>query len=243
MTKKQDHLIARHVLEVRLKNRSLSFMDYKGQMGDFIIKKMGWNKLKMTGSRVDITDENMDKVIFFSWENFGLQIEATEDFSDFKKYVEKLFEIVEEFKRYEVTDIARIGTKSSIFYHKNGMNLQGLKDVYKNLMFKNVDEIEKKMKGKVVDTGIFAVDMEIDDGRINFTTGPMSKEEVVMKIFQNDHYSGFRYDNGIFFDVDLSKKELTLSNALELKKIVLANIDNIEERLGGFIEYFFNLQK
>ncbi|MDP4007747.1 MAG: hypothetical protein Q8P68_00990 [Candidatus Peregrinibacteria bacterium] len=243
MAKKQDHLIARHILEVRLKNRSLSFMDYKGEMGDFIIKKMGWNKLKLTGSRVDITNDSLDKVVFFSWENFGLQIEASENFDDFKTYINKLFEIVEEFKRYQTTDIARIGIKTSVFYHKNGMSLDGIKEVYKNMMLKNASEIESKMEGKIIDTGVFAIDMESDAGHVNFTTGPMSKEEIVSKIFGNDYYSNFKYDNGIYFDIDLSQKELKLDSSQKLKELAIESVDSIEKKLGGFLEYFFNLQK
>lgn len=243
MGKNQDHIIARHTLEVRLKNRSLSFMDFKGEMGDFVLKKMAWNQLKVTGVRLDITNENFSEILFFSWENFGIQIEAQEDFDGFKTKIKKLFEILNEFKKYQCVDIARLGTKSSIYYHKNGMSFDGLKEIYKNIMFKDVSILEKDMGAKITDTGIIAVDMKSDDEDINFTTGPMEKEEIITKIFQNKLYDGFQYGNGIYFDIDVFKKDLGALTLKELEERALKNIESIEAKLAGFLSYFSGVNK
>lgn len=243
MGKKQDNLIARHVLEIRLKNRSLSFMDFKGEMGDFIIKKMGWNKLKVTGTRVEITNDDLSKIFFFSWENFGLQIEASKNFDEFNEYVKKLFEIIKDFKRYKIDDIARLGTKSSVFYHRKNMSFEGTKQIFKNIMFKDVSSLETKMGGNIIDTGIFALDIDCDKSKINFTSGAMQKNEVIEKIFQNNLYDDFIKDNGIYFDFDLYLQAFTPENIHSIEEKVLENIKAIEEKMGGFLEYFFSLKQ
>lgn len=243
MAKQQDHLIARHTLEIRLKTRSLSFMDFKGEMGDFVLKKMGWNQLKVTGVRLDLTNENLSEVFFFSWENFGMQLEANEDFEVFKTKIKKLFEIIREFNKYQCTDVVRIGAKSSIFYHKNGMSFDGLKQVYKNIMFKDVATLEQKMGAKIADTGIIAVDMESQDGLVNFTTGPMQKNEIITKVFQNSHYDSFKYENGIYFDIDFFQKDSGNISIKELEEKALKHVDMIEGKLSGFLEYFSGINK
>ncbi|MBU0661466.1 hypothetical protein KKG22_04815 [Patescibacteria group bacterium] len=239
--KQKDHFIARHTFEIRFKNRNLTFMDYKGEMGDYIIKKMDWENLKLTGSRFDIANNNFDKILFFSWENFGLQIEVSNDFEDFKDYINKLFEILDEFKKYKVGDISRIGIKSSIFYHKYGIGVDEVKSIYKNIMLKDSGVIEKKMGGKIVDTGFLAINMQSDAKFVNFTTGPMTKNEVISKIFKNDLYDSFNHKSGIYFDIDLSQKDLNFDNLDKLKEWALESSSSIEKKFKGFIDYFFSL--
>lgn len=218
-------------------------MDFKGEMGDFIIKKMGWDKLKVTGARVDITNDDLSKVFFFSWENFGLQIEASENLSDFEESIKKLFEIIKEFKRYKIEDVARMGTKSSVFYHRKGMSFDGTKQVYKNMMFKDIASLESKMGGKIADTGIFALDVDCKESKLNFATGAMQKNEVIAKVFQNKLYEGFKYDNGIYLDLDLYFDAFTPDSLQSLEDKAIDNIKTIEEKMGGFLDYFFNLKK
>ena len=243
MKKNQEKIIIRHILEIRLKNKLLSFMDFKGRLSDFIIKRKKWTKIRVTDSGVNIADDNLKNTIFFNWEKFGFQIEAVDNFEDFKNYVDDIFEILNDFGDYKVEDISRIGIKSSIFCHKRGMNFDALKEKYKKIIFKDDLLFERKMNSKIQDTGIFAISLKGDDYDVNFSTGAMEREEVLEKIFSNNrelYEENLQFKSGVYLDFDLYQTDVIFENIEEIRKKIKDNINEIEYKMNGFVDYLFN---
>lgn len=240
-------IIARHTLEIRLKNKLFSFLDFRGKLIDFLVKETGYENIRYAtnGSRVDLVSNDFSEAIFFSISNFGFQIEGAEDFEVFKIRVNKLFSLLNKFDDYQFGAVVRIGTKSSILCHKKNKNYDVIKQLYKDLMFKDYAKIEKKMGSKVLDLGYVLTDMEKGEGKLHVTTGPMSKEEAIQKIFgEHEKYSNFKNAHGVFYDIDYYKEDLDENLSREdIKKVSLANIDELKETFEGFIDYFFNSQQ
>src|SRR3989338_5478432 len=110
-----DAKIIKHVLEIRLKLRRFSFLDLKGQLTDEIVSKnTDFTKIKILDTRIDVANEELTEFLFFSVENFGMQIDGSLDFGEFKNKIEKLFRIVKNFNKYPIDNLIRIGTKCSV---------------------------------------------------------------------------------------------------------------------------------
>lgn len=238
-------MIMRDILEVRFKNKSLNFMDYKGEFGDFIIQEKGWENIRLKAARVDIADKDFKNTVFFSWENFGLQTEAADNFEDFTNGVIDIFRIIKKFKKFKVGEISRIGTRCSIFYHKRGMNFETLKEKFKKMTFGDYSVFEKKLKSKIKDVGIYVVEMEDDDYSLKFSVGAMEKNESLEKAFAENRglYENFQYQSGIFFDIDLYQEESNFKDDIEIEARIKKNIKEIENKLVEFVDYLFSLDK
>jgi hypothetical protein len=245
--KNEDYrIIARHTLEVRLKNKIFSFLDFKGKMIDSLVKETGYENIRFenNGSRIDLVSDDFSEAFFFSISNFGFQIEGAENFEVFKVKVNKFFSLLNNFSEYDFSSIIRIGTRSSILCHKKNKNYDVVKQTYKDLMFKDYAKIEKKMGSRVLDLGYILSDMEKDGGKLHITTGPMTKDEAIQKIFgEHEKYSNFKSGHGVFYDIDYYKDDFNEDMSKEdIKKLALSNIDTLKETFEGFIDYFFNEQ-
>lgn len=246
MKKDEYKIIARHTLEIRLKNKIFSFLDFKGKLIDFLVKETGYENIRFAsnGSRIDLVSEDFSEAIFFSISNFGFQIEGAEDFEGFKIKVNKIFSLLDKFSEYDFSTVVRIGTRSAILCHKKNKNFDVVGQLYRDLMFKDYEKIEKKTGSKLLDLG-FSSDMEKNDGKMHIMTGPMTKEESIKKIFgDNDRYSNSQVKHGVFYDIDYYKdtfsEDVSKENA---KKIALENINTLAETFEGFIDYFFSEQE
>lgn len=244
MKNEEYRIIARHTLEVRLKNKIFSFLDFKGKMIDYLVKGTGYENIRFAnnGSRIDLVSEDFSEAFFFSLSNFGFQIEGAEDFEGFKIKVNKIFSLLNDFSEYDFSSVVRVGTRSTILCHKKNKNYEVIKQLYKDLMFKDYAKIEKKMGSKVLDVGFILNDMEKDGGKLHITTGPMTKDESIQKIFgDHEKYSSFQSGHGVFYDIDYYKEEFDEDITKEnIKKLVMSNIDTLQETFEGFIDYFFN---
>lgn len=240
---KGDLIAARHILEVKLDNRIFSFIDYKGFLVDFLVKEADGHRIRLQEQRVDVADkDSFSRSIFFSWESFGFQVEA-KDFAGFHSFVDQFFGWMQKFGKYNFGSLARIGTKSTIFYHKKGKSFEGIQEIYKTRMLKEHNEWEKNVNAKMSDMAYTLEMKQSDGGDVRLVIGPMTFGEVMVKAFdQKEEYKGLGFKNdhsGVFLDIDLyqtGKVDLTLP---DLAKKVHSNIDSIEKHMEGFVSYFF----
>lgn len=236
---KKDKVIMRHIMEVRFAKRVFSFMDYRGELIDFLANRLSGENIRFAenGTRADIAIRDLSKIFFVSYENFGLQIDGAESFKDFSDFSTKLIEILGLFDKYKPDSVARVGTRSSILFHPKECNFETVKEKYKDIIFANYKDMEVKTNTRVIDLGC-AFDLKRNDDDVHISMGPVRKDEAVRKYFKNsDHYDKFTRD-GIFFDIDFSKN---FSNEpfsiVKVAKEVKCNIDNVEEIFNGFLTY------
>lgn len=236
---KKDKVIMRHIMEVRFAKRAFSFMDYRGELIDFLASRLNGENIRFAenGTRADIAIKDLSKIFFVSYENFGLQIDGAESFKDFSDFSTTLIKILSLFDKYKPDFVARIGTRSSILFHPKEYNFETVKEKYKDIIFTNYKDMEAKTNTRVIDLGC-AFDLKRNDDDIHVAMGPVRKDEAVRKYFRNSgHYDKFTRD-GIFFDIDFAKN---LSNEpfvmANVEKEVKCNINNVEEIFNGFLTY------
>jgi hypothetical protein len=240
---KGDQYAARHIMEVKLDNRIFSFIDYKGFLVDFLVKETDGHRIRLQEQRIDIADKgNFSRSVFFSWENFGFQIEA-KDFEGFHSFVDQFFGWMQKFGKYNFGTLVRIGTKSTIFYHKKGKSFEGVKDIYKSRLLKDHSEWEKNVGAKINDVA-YTVELKQGDGAdVRLVIGPMTFDEAMQKGFdRKDEYQalGFKDDHsGIFMDIDVYQTGKFDVNFAQLAEKVHGNINVIEKHMEGFVSYFF----
>ncbi len=238
---KKERIIMKHILEVRLKHRMFSFLDFKGKLLDHLVNELGGVNVRFTkdGTRIDIANKDLSKVYFVGYENFGLQVEATENFDNFIVEIEKLFNALKSFGGYKVESVSRVGIKSMVLRHCKGDNFEILKQRYKEVVFGNYKVMEEKTSASLSDV-TYIFDFEKNNGIANILTGPATKEEAIQKFFGNKKlYNSFDRDNGMFFSIDFAKnKEEEVASLDELGKKVKENIETLKEILEGSINYF-----
>lgn len=237
-----DTKIIKHTLEIRLKFRKFSFLDLKGQLTDAIVSKnKDFTKIKITDARIDVANEDLTEFIFFSVENFGLQIDGSLDFGEFKNKTEKLFKIIKNFEKYPINTLIRVGTKSSILNFNSADNLANLKTAFKNKMFKNYESFEKNTGAKLLDFGFSFNDCEYDNGKFNILMGPVTTEEAITRFFGKKQVYADKYKKecGTYCEIDFyQNKELT-TNLQDLENLCKDHIDSIEHIHGGFLKYLY----
>lgn len=216
-------------------------MDFKGEFLDFLVKNLDGDSVRFgnAGTRIDVASADLLNVFFVSYENFGLQIDGVESFDEFKIQVKKLFDAIKLFDKYKFDSVVRIGTKSSILYHKKGDSYQTLQQRYKDFVFGNYKAMEEKTGAQLSDVA-YTFDLKRGTGVANVLTGPVTKEEAIQKFFgRGKRYEEFDINNGFFFDIDFAKNgQKSISSLDELTQEVNDNIKNTEEILAGFLAYF-----
>jgi len=239
------NLIIRHTLEIRLEKRFFPFFDIKGKMIDFVLKKIDGQTIRWenNSSRFDIGNKDLSEIFFFGIANYGLQIEGVDNFEVLKSKVDLLYSILDTFGEYNPQSIVRIGTKSSILYHRQGKGFDAITQIFKNRFLTSDSDFEKAVKSKIDDIG-FSFDLVHDEGKAKIQTGPMTKLEAMAKVFgDHEKYSTFPKDNGIFFEIDFYRDDKDEIKTLNPKDVVKKNIENLEEIFEGFLSYFFSKSK
>jgi len=237
-------IIMRNILEVRLKEKVFAFLDFRGEFIDFLINNYDGKKIRYlnNGSRIDIATEDLKKVIFFGFENFGFQIEMNDDFENFKNEIDNIFKIIDEFNKYKYKKILRIGVKSFIYCHKKGKSLEAMKGFYKEKMFKEADSLEKITNSKIVDFGYLFNDVEIGKTKANITTGPVDAQEALTKFFDSDEmYVNKITKPGIMYIMDCFRSDIETKEYTndELIKEIKENITNTENSFEKFRDFIF----
>jgi len=242
---KKDKVVMRHILEIRLKKRLFSFMDYSGKLTDHLIKELDGENIRLTrnGSRIDVASGDFSEVFFVGYENFGFQIEAAESFQMFRRGVESLFDSLESFEKYNPESYVRVGAKSTIFSHFKGDSFETLKQRYTEKVFADYKKVETKTSAVLSDVAS-TFELKRGDGVATVLTGPMTKTEVIQKSFiRQDLYDGFDRGNGLFIDIDFSKnREVSISGLDILKTESLDCIDNVEAIFDGFNVFLSNTE-
>ena len=239
------NLIMRHTLEVRLEKRFFPFFDIKGKMIDFVLKKVDGQTIRWenNSSRFDVGNKDLSEIFYFGIANYGLQIEGVDSFESFSSKIDLLYSILETFDEYSPQTAIRIGTKSSILYHRQGKGFEAISQIFKNKFLVNDNEFEKATKTKIDDIG-FSFDLNHKKGKAKIQTGPMKKDEAIIKVFgDHEKYKSFPQDNGIFFEIDYYQDDKDQIKQSAIKDIVKGNIENAQEIFEGFLNHFFNQSK
>jgi hypothetical protein len=239
MAKIQDKFISRHIVEIRFKNRNFAFIDSKGKMLNSMIKSFDWDKVHISDSKIQIANEDESKIVFASWENFGFQIESSTSFEELRIFINEFFSNFKLFHDYDFENLSRIGTKSVIFNHRTTKSNESVNQIFKDKFFKNNELLEGTINGKITDSGVYALDLDFDERKANLNIGPMTKDEVIRKIYKNPRYSKFQYDSGLFLNLDIFSTEFEISSDADLKKYLLENISYLETKLKSILKYFF----
>jgi len=238
-----DIRIIKHTLEIRLKVKNFSFLDFKGQLTDAIFSRNNtFTKIKMSDSRVDIANENLTEFIFFSTDNFGMQIDGSQNFGEFKNKTEKLFKTIKQIEKYPIRDLIRVGTKSSILNFNSADNLNNLKKIFRDKMFKNYESFEMKTGAKLVDFGFSFNDCSHgNNGKFNILMGPVTKEEAINKFFGKKpvYAENFTKDCGTYCEIDFYQNSGLDIDLQELENLCKDNIDSIEHIHQGFLKYLY----
>lgn len=229
----------RNIVEVRLKNRLFGFIDIKGNFIDFLIKETKYENIKLAENRIDVASKDLSESIFFSWENFGFQIDAVGNFKSFKEKNNILFSLIKKYGKYNPDTVVRIGAKSSILSHQKGKGMEAIKQKYKELFFKDNKKLEKNIGFDLTDVGYFFQDLEKDGNKLNLLSGPATKKEAIIKFFGGkEQYKSYSKEDGIYLDIDYYQLEEQKVNDLDtLKNKIDKNIDSIEKIFQGFIQY------
>ena len=218
-----------------------AFSDFHGELTDFFIKKLGVDKIRsiVDGNRIDVATNDLKKVFFASYENFGLQMEGASSFSEPINEVNKFLESLESFGKYKFDSVSRIGVKSLVFCHVKDKNLDDIKEIYRKKIFINQKVMEEKMNAELYDFG-YSFDIKNKQGIANIQTGPATKEETIKKFFGgNSCYEEFSKGNGLFFSIDFGKNEKKDNMLMDsLKEEVADSFENIEKIFNGFLNYF-----
>lgn len=238
-----DKKIMQHTFEVRLKNRLFSFLDIKGELIDFMLQEPDLDLVRVSnqGTQIEIASNDLSKLYFFSHEHFGCQLEGSEKFSDLSNEGNKVLDALARFNKYKANNTVRIGTKTTIFHHRRGDNLENLKRAYKSLMFSGYNHIEQITGGEVYDVGLGYFDMKHGGGIGSIMTGPVAKEEAITKFFgDHDVYRKFDRSNGLLFQVDYGQhKNISIEDIKkDLSPLLVEGVTNAEEIFKGFLQYF-----
>lgn len=237
----------RHILEIRLRRRLFSFMDFSGKMVEYITDELNTDQIRLqnNGARFDVADDKLENVYFFSIENFGFQTEMKTSFEDFTGAVKKLFDALKKFPDYKINDgLVRVGTKSIIFYHRKGDNIQTLKDAYKNLLVNNHEKLSELTKSSIFDTA-HTIDLKVGNNKASVITGPATKEEALNKFFDGKIREKYREkitrENGLLLSIDVapsSVDSLAIKDFETLEKQVGSQIQDISNVFEGFRTLF-----
>jgi hypothetical protein len=200
-------------------------------------------KLRNDGLRFDLATEDLSKSYFFSYENFGFQMEAASDFDIFKKECEFFFSRLKDNAFYTWSDgLIRIGTKSEIFYHKSGETLEKTKEIFTNKLLSNKAEIELATRNIIIDSA-YHFDFEVQSGVANVLMGPVSKDEALKKFFAEKvkiYERKFENNCALAFIIDLANKEkVDINSWSTLEDRVKKQISDLEILYDGLKTYMY----
>lgn len=236
MSKVIDSFIARQLIEVKFNKRIFSFIDFKGSFTDMLITDLGFEQITMSGNRVDLSKLNNKEKVFYSWENFGVQLEESEGFHDLKEKISSSVNMIEKFNKFEIKDISRIGTRTSTLYHIKNKTLEDIRASFDKVFFNRQQLFEKKSGIEITDNGLFLMDLNVSGYKVHVTMGATTKQEAISKFFQIDNYNKFKYDHGLFIDIDLFVNSYNFSNLSVLKNDLISQIDELDNLQGKLIE-------
>ena len=151
-----------------------------------------------------------------------------------KKFLE-ILRSVDDFN----PELLRIGTKSSIYYHKKGTGFDQLRDIFRQKIFPTVETIESVFGGKEIDIGM---PMYFKEGSsyFNVMTGPMKRNQLLRETSFDENPNVYRSipDSGLFLSIDLFQKEEDGDLSYDdLDHRINENIVKIERKFNSFKDW------
>src|SRR3989338_8118492 len=105
MAKNKVTTIYQHILEVRLKSLKPSLIDDRGKLTEFLLKQLpNVDKFRLSQDRIDILNKDNKINYFITVANFGLQIENSRSWHEFKIMASNLFDTLSKNKFYMPED-------------------------------------------------------------------------------------------------------------------------------------------
>lgn len=238
MSKDKITAVYQHVLEVRLKSLKTSLIDDRGKLTEFLLKQLpSVDKFRISQDRIDILNKDNKINYFITVANFGLQIENSKSWQEFKTNVSNLLDTLSKNKFYIPEDFVRIGLKTQLMFHKKGQGFETVKDVFNKKLF-NLSDLETSLKAKATDIG-FPVNFESKDGNFNIVTGPMKKQQASEQFFvrNNVGYDLELPDTGIFFSIDYYQLNPSIKKFSDIKSYTISSIDKAQGEFELFIKW------
>lgn len=231
---------SRYILEIRLNKRIFSFLDFKGELIDYLLTEAGHDLVSLRQQRVETSKKDFSEKFFVSWENFGIQLESQNNSKNFKERAEKIINLLSAFGEYNFDSLARVGTRCQSIVHIKGTSLEGNTQKFKDKMFNGYEYLKTQTGFTHLDIG--AVFNDIQDGQLkgHLLVGPVSKSEAIQKYFSDTTplYESFSKQHGVYMDVDIYKDEqVSVSSSSDIVAHVEENIAKIESVTLGFTSY------
>lgn len=238
MAKQKEFLTIQHILEVRLKRRYLKFLDKKGKLLTELLTALELDEFRIGIDRIELVTDDRRIMYFMSSGNFGLQIDNSETFDEFKNESQKLAVNIKKIKDFQ-PELLRLGTKSSIYYHRKGCGFNEIKEMFERKLLPKVSELEKLLGGKQIDIGL-PVHFSSDKANFNIVSGPMKKDQAINESFRkNESLYKSLPDSGLFFAIDLFQLAPTQINYDELEDKIIENIELIDKKFNSFKNWLF----
>jgi hypothetical protein len=240
-----NRVLMRHVLEVRLKKKLFSFLDFNGGMIDKFVKEFSCDQIKWQGGgmRFDVVQQDASNAYFCSWENFGFQSELHEDFDSFKEKVRDFIRVMKQTSQYTLDGgLARVGTMSTVFYHRRFDSITTLKKAYMEDLLRDSPRFAELTKSEIRDTG-HNFELKLKESAAGIFTGPVTKKEAAEKFFGGAssklYEKGLDRDNGMLFQVDVwGDKPEDIQNWEQLETQIISQIGDVQQVVDGLKSYF-----
>ncbi|MCX6809401.1 MAG: hypothetical protein NTZ65_01470 [Candidatus Berkelbacteria bacterium] len=229
MSKKNDSFISRQIIEVRFKNKVFNFIDIRGEFADYVVNKLKYEEIAIAGNRVDFTTLDRTKKSFFSWENFGIQLDGEGNFDNFNKSISENIVMLKNYKKISLPEIIRIGTRITGLYHFPNKSVAQIKKSFDDVFFSHQALFEEKSGISIKDNGLFAMDIEKEGLKAHVSVGIMTKDESIAKVFSDKLYDAYNYESGIFHDIDLYDEAPTVKNFDDLQSRVSSQIEKLRQ--------------
>lgn len=225
MAKNKATTIYQHILEVRLKFKKPSLIDDRGKLTEFLLNQLpNVDKFRISQDRIDILNKDTRTNYFITVANFGLQIENSKSWQEFKINVADLLDTLSKNKFYIPEDFVRIGLKTQLMFHEKGQGFEAIKEGYEKKLF-NLSDLESNLKAKATDIG-FPINFESKDGTFNIITGPIKKQQALEQFFikNNVGYDQELPDAGIFFSIDYYQLNPSMKKFSDIKSYAISSI-------------------
>ncbi|MEZ7821118.1 MAG: hypothetical protein QMB51_02305 [Patescibacteria group bacterium] len=243
MSKDKNKFLAKYIFEVKLNEKNLFFIDKKGEILDSIIKNykdLTQFALSENLNRIDLKNDNKDKSVVISWENFGFQLDLIEDdfnFEKFKLFFDsfiKLLKSIDDVYTRDVKNLFRIGIRAVVVYCPHNKKTPELQNVYKTKFFNGFSSFEKIFNFNLSDFGVFAIEMvnpEDTKNKLKIDTGIISGKKDVSILLGNSYIN--KIDKGFYLNMDFSN-ELPIFDTDKISYIDKVFNDNIKKMIDGF---------
>lgn len=233
MAKIKEQTTIQHIFEVRLKKRYLTLIDSKGKLLSKLLKELGIDKFRVDDNRIEVISDDLRKMYFLSTGNFGFRLDSFDNFEIFKTESNRLLKILYTIEDFN-PEILRLGTKSTIFYHKKGLGFDSIRNTFREKIYPQINKIEEVFGGEEIDVGML-INFKEGNTRFDVKSGPIKKSQLLRETVYAENSGVYESlaDSGLFLSIDLSRTEEGLTYKT-LKEKIEENVNKIEEKYNSF---------